>query len=76
MLRVILQIRRGIRKGEIMISINDLQPQLEVLKSVFPLNERQNELFDEFVREHEFGLALHIVCDHILESNSGAVDKP
>jgi hypothetical protein len=26
--------------------------------------------FDEFLREHEFDLALHVVCDFIIESPS------
>jgi hypothetical protein len=26
------------------------------------------EQFDEFIREHEWELALHVVCDHLLES--------
>ena len=28
------------------------------------------DLFDEFVREHEFDLALHVVCDFLLDSDS------
>jgi hypothetical protein len=31
------------------------------------------DLFDEFMREQEFGLALHVVCDYILEPNSPTV---
>ena len=31
-----------------------------------------NQLFDEFVREHEWGLALHLVCDYLLEPKSQA----
>ena len=27
------------------------------------------DLFDEFMREQEFELALHVVCDYILEPN-------
>jgi len=26
-----------------------------------------HQIFDEFVREHEWGLALHVVCDYLLE---------
>jgi hypothetical protein len=28
--------------------------------------------FDEFIREHEWELALHVVCDHLLESTDHA----
>jgi hypothetical protein len=31
-----------------------------------------NQLFDDFVREHEWGLALHVVCDYLLEPKSQA----
>jgi hypothetical protein len=33
------------------------------------------ELFDEFVRECEFGLALHAVCDYLLEPLTPAVGE-
>ncbi len=40
------------------------------------LSERQDlnahRLFDEFVREHEWGLALHVVCDFLLEPTTPA----
>ena len=29
-----------------------------------------NQLFDEFVRENEWELALHLVCDYLLEPTS------
>jgi hypothetical protein len=31
-------------------------------------------LFDEFVRETELGLALHVVCDFMLEPDSPKID--
>jgi hypothetical protein len=33
------------------------------------------DLFDEFMREQEFELALHVVCDYILEPDSLTVSK-
>jgi hypothetical protein len=33
------------------------------------------DLFDEFLQEHEFGLALHVVCDFILQPDSPKVSK-
>jgi len=32
-----------------------------------------NQFFDDFVREHEWGLALHVVCDYLLEPEVQAV---
>jgi hypothetical protein len=38
----------------------------------FHASDRQGiDLFDEFLREHEFELALHVVCDLLLD-----VDAP
>jgi hypothetical protein len=52
------------------ISLQDLKGQLEILKNAISkeLDPKDSELFDEFIREHEFGLALHLICDHLLES--------
>jgi hypothetical protein len=33
------------------------------------------ELFDEFMQQREFGLALHVVCDFILAPHSAQVSK-
>jgi hypothetical protein len=33
------------------------------------------DLFDEFMREQEFELALHVVCDYILEPNTLTVSN-
>lgn len=50
------------------ISSQELKGQLEDLKNALPkeLDRKGSELFDEFIREHEFGLALHVICDHLL----------
>jgi len=34
-----------------------------------------HQVFDEFVREHEWGLALHVVCDYFLESTVQAAPE-
>jgi hypothetical protein len=34
-----------------------------------------SEVFDEFVREHEWGLALHVVCDYLLEPTAQAAPE-
>ena len=54
------------------ISPQELKGQLEDLKNVLPkgLDRRGSDLFDEFIREHEFGLALHVICDHLLGSTT------
>ena len=51
---------------------NDIENELIHLTSVFciPTNSRVSEYrktFDEFLREQEFGLALHAVCDYLTE---------
>ena len=33
------------------------------------------DLFDEFMQQHEFGLALHVVCDFILDPDSPPANK-
>lgn len=55
-------------------SPHELKAQLENLKNVHPegLGPKASGLFDEFIREHEFGLALHVICDHLL----GSVTQP
>ena len=34
------------------------------------MDSRFSDQFDEFVREHEFDLALHLICDSVLESTT------
>ena len=34
-----------------------------------------HQVFDEFVREHEWGLALHVVCDYLLEPTTQAAPE-
>jgi hypothetical protein len=33
------------------------------------------DLFDQFMEHHEFGLALHVVCDFVLGHKSPQVDR-
>jgi hypothetical protein len=54
---------------------SDIQKRLEFIRCVLPANCKEEEVFDEFVCEHEFELALHIVCDYIRESNSDSVEQ-
>jgi hypothetical protein len=50
---------------------NALQEMTLKLKNLSPLlptaGNNAKEFFDDFVREHEWELALHVVCDHLLE---------
>jgi hypothetical protein len=62
-------------KEEIETSQEDVVRQkLAGLRAV--LEARQDSAwlaqFDEFIREHEWELALHVVCDHLLESKDHA----
>ena len=55
----------------------ELRAQLQSLRSVL-LTERDHaflDLFDEFMQQHEFGLALHAVCNFILDPNFPRVNK-
>jgi hypothetical protein len=31
-----------------------------------------SEIFDEFIQEHEWGLALHVLCDYLLQPTTQA----
>jgi hypothetical protein len=46
--------------------LRDLRPVL--LRN--PCSQSYLEFFDEWVREYEFDLALHAVCDYLLEQNT------
>jgi len=52
-----------------------LQAQLKNLRSVLVTErgEAFRDLFDEFLEHHEFELALHTLCDFVLESDSPPV---
>ena len=55
----------------------ELQAQLQSLRPML-VTERGHsflDLFDEFMQQHEFGLALHAVCDYILQPDSPRVSK-
>jgi hypothetical protein len=55
----------------------ELRTQLQFLRPLL-LNEPGHsclDLFDEFLQEQEFGLALHVVCDLILQPDSPGVSK-
>lgn len=56
---------------------NELQVQLQSLRPVLLAESDRSflNLFDEFVQQHEFELALHVVCDFILDSDSPRVSK-
>jgi hypothetical protein len=52
-----------------------LQAQLKNLRSVLVTERGEvfRDLFDEFLEHHEFELALHTLCDFVLESDSPPV---
>ena len=51
------------------ISWYELKAQLQELKEGLPegVDLKRSQLFDELMREHEFELALHVLCDYLLE---------
>lgn len=54
------------------LRLPERKKQIERLKDMLPkeMDSRCSDLFDEFIREHEFGLALHVICDHLGESTA------
>jgi hypothetical protein len=59
-------------------TVRELQDRLRALRPLL-VGERANDsrdLFDEFVQECEFELALHAVCDFVLDPASPIVSKP
>ena len=54
-----------------------LEGQLQALRPLLLTEHGKSlvELFDEFMQQHDFGLALHVVCDFILDSDSPPVSK-
>jgi hypothetical protein len=50
-----------------------LVPFREVLPTGGDVN--WSEIFDEFVQQHEWELALHVVCDYLLEPTAQAASE-
>ena len=72
------------RMGEIADTRNlhgywpELAAEIEGLRSVFPPSEQSavaTRWFDEFLRENELELALHVVCDFLLEPEAPAASQ-
>jgi hypothetical protein len=55
----------------------ELHVQLQSLRPVLLAEPNRSflDLFDEFVEQHEFELALHLVCDFIFDSDSPQASK-
>lgn len=60
-----------------MCPTTEIHAQLQSLRSVLlsELNHSFLDLFDEFMQQREFGLALHAVCDYILQPDSPRVSE-
>lgn len=54
--------------------MNEIQRQLELLRQILPQTGRQPVAFDGFLREQEFGLARHVICDYLAEPSSARAD--
>lgn len=54
-----------------------IRSELQLLRPLLLTSEGRGflALFDEFLREHEFGLALHALCDYMLEPSSPRVSE-
>jgi hypothetical protein len=59
------------------VARKDTQGQPQYLRPVLLVEGARSALdvFDEFVQQHEFKLALHLVCDFILDSDSRQVSE-
>ena len=58
-------------------AMQQVEAQLQALRPVL-LTKRNHsflDFFDEFMQQREFGLALHAVCDCILEPDSPRVSR-
>jgi hypothetical protein len=57
------------------ISWYELKAQLQELKEGLPegVDLKRSQPFEEFMREHEFELALHVLCDYLLEPTTQPV---
>jgi hypothetical protein len=47
--------------------LKEVATRLNELRYVFSKDDDWPKLFDEFIREYEFELALHVICDYLLE---------
>jgi hypothetical protein len=58
-----------------MVTTETLKKSLATLSEVFVADGASSykESFDEFMREHEFGLALHSVCDYLISEGVGQI---
>lgn len=58
-----------------MVMTEMLQKSLATLSEVFVEEGASSykESFEEFLREHEFGLALHSVCDYLISEGVGQI---
>ncbi len=54
-----------------------MQTELQLLRPLLPTepDHRFLDFFDDLMLHHEFGLALHAVCDYILDPNSPKVSE-
>jgi hypothetical protein len=51
------------------LSLAELSNRILQLRSLLSgARDQTFEIFDEFLREHEFDLALHVVCDFLIAS--------
>jgi hypothetical protein len=58
-------------------AMQELQTQLQALRPLLLTRHDHSflDFFDEFMKHREFGLALHAVCDFILDKSSPRVTK-
>jgi len=63
----------GVPKDQIQMTLNFSVTSVTELRSIPERDEKAGgylDLFDGFVREAELGLALHAICDYLLEPDA------
>jgi hypothetical protein len=63
---------RGVNESREIIGAR-MRARQETLRGVLPANDfKKIEFFDELVEQHEWEVALHVVCDYLLEAKTPA----
>jgi hypothetical protein len=65
------RVRGGVERREKMRA--EMRARQETLRGVLPANDfKKIEFFDELVEQREWEVALHVVCDYLLEAKTPA----
>jgi hypothetical protein len=54
---------------------NEVRTRLLLLRRLLSGNSEAEEVLDEFIDHNELGLALHTICDALLECDQAAIEN-